>query len=172
MDVDELDSKTCEGCSSTKALCEFYLAESGKPWNKCKGCVSEHRAEYRSTVTGFLAMLNSAAKQAAKQRLKKGRIQAGVHRLTAWNMEEMWEDQEGKCYYSSIPMTTMHNSDWQCSLERLDVNIGYVRSNVVLCCCEFNNAYQWSLGKVRRMFDILRDTSVTVQVDFYPTQSG
>ncbi|NBS68000.1 hypothetical protein EBT31_03675, partial [bacterium] len=46
--------------------------------------------------------------------------------------------QEGKCYYSGIPMSFEKQSKWKASLERLDPLKGYVSGNVVFICWEFN----------------------------------
>jgi len=61
----------------------------------------------------------------------------------------MVKTQRGKCYYSDIPMNFTPNTPWQCSLERLNNDLGYIESNVVLICLEFNTSttVQWNREK-------------------------
>ncbi len=60
----------------------------------------------------------------------------------------MWSKQQGRCYYTNLPMTARPKSEWQCSLERLDPNQGYTVENCVLCCLEMNAPSQWRPDKV------------------------
>ncbi len=46
-------------------------------------------------------------------------------------------------------------NDWKISLERIDTNKGYIKSNVVLCCQEFNGCCQWSIEKIKEIKKIL-----------------
>jgi hypothetical protein len=55
--------------------------------------------------------------------------------------------QEGRCFYSNIPMTACHDGWWQMSLERLDQEKGYEPYNVVWICLAFQTPKQWSREK-------------------------
>lgn len=44
--------------------------------------------------------------------------------------------------------------DWYASLERLDVEKGYTRDNIVLCCLEFNSRSQWSPDKIIELISL------------------
>jgi hypothetical protein len=69
------------------------------------------------------------------------------------------------CYYSGIPLRFSSYVDWRCSLERLDVSLGYTRSNCVLICWEFNSGVfnsgesttQWSKEKFRYWLQTLNE---------------
>merc|ERR1712226_1353263 len=53
-------------------------------------------------------------------------------------LDKLWM-QEGRCYYSGVPMELLiPNSHWRMSLERLDNNLGYTLDNSVLIAAEFN----------------------------------
>lgn len=50
-------------------------------------------------------------------------------------LTELFEKQNGLCYYTNMPMITdtSSKSPRRASLDRLDSNIGYRKDNVVLC---------------------------------------
>jgi hypothetical protein len=101
------------------------------------------------------------ARYNAKKRLGAAKITS----ITIDDVLEMWKKQNCKCYYSKIPMTVRPMSDWQCSLERLDTTLGYIKDNVVLCCLEFNHSSQWTPDKVSELFRI-RENENYIDVDF------
>lgn len=163
-------SLQCDTCMEFKALEAFYRSTTGHPWNKCKECVFEGRHEYYSTLQGFLKNLLHAARGSAKSRLEQGRLSAGQCDIVYDDLHELWVSQHGLCYYSGLPMITRSFSNWQCSLERINENLGYIKTNIVLCCAELNNAYQWSAVKVQRMLDILDADKCRPAVDFSPAR--
>eukprot|EP01083_Nonionella_stella_P274886 933447_1 len=57
---------------------------------------------------------------------------------------DLWNVQEGLCHLSKYPMCHSANSNWKCSLERLDNSRGYETDNVALICQEFNTSIQWT----------------------------
>jgi len=50
------------------------------------------------------------------------------------------EKQGGCCAISGIPLSFQQKSHWQCSLDRINNEIGYVPSNIQLICLEFNTS--------------------------------
>lgn len=103
------------------------------------------------TFNGFMRILLNRAKDTAKKRLNKGRKNAGIFDLTRQQLIDLYNKQNGRCYYSNIVMSTKPSSHWKCSLERLDNDKGYTIDNVVLCCHEFNGAIHWSKEKLKEM---------------------
>lgn len=95
--------------------------------------------------------LNS--KYSAKDRRSKGRIEAGQHNISFEFVNNLWLRQNGRCYYSNIPMNYNKN-EWKVSMERLDTSKGYIEDNVVLCCLEFNSHNQWTAQKIQEMMSI------------------
>lgn len=55
--------------------------------------------------------------------------------ITIEDVQEIWNKQEGKCYYTNEPMILGPSArKWQCvSIDRVDSNKGYERENIVLC---------------------------------------
>lgn len=62
---------------------------------------------------------------------------AGKRKLE-WKLEisdihKMWNDQNGLCFYSKLPMICGPNDNLTISLDRIDSKLGYQKGNVVLC---------------------------------------
>jgi hypothetical protein len=94
----------------------------------------------------LLRVLN--AKQHAREMGKSGRP-AGECQIDTAFLEHLMKKQNGKCYYSGLPMFSGPDvTDWKCSVERLDDSIGYTAGNVALCCYEFNVAAKWTPAKI------------------------
>jgi hypothetical protein len=132
-------------CKETKPFEEFYVTLQ----STCKVCQSARQVAYRRTVDGLLHDMLSGAKSHAKER--EG--EASIFDMTFEDLKDILEQQEGLCYYSKIKMTT--HGQFKMSIERLDNDLGYVKSNVVLCCLEFNGQIKWTRDKVFQMLDIL-----------------
>lgn len=103
---------------------------------------------------GALSIIYQNSKKSAKTRKEHGRTEAAVHDITRDDLVDLWKKQSGFCYYSQIPMQYDKN-EFRVSLERLDINKGYIKDNIVLCCLEFNSKTQWSHQKIDEMIDIL-----------------
>lgn len=145
--------RKCSHCHVTKIDVDFYRNSSTRDGLSfcCTDCICKQR-ENPSLKTFFRDLYLAAKCSAKHRRLKKGRPVAGVIKITQDDLMGLWDRQQGLCYYSKLPMTPRPKSEWQCSLERLDPSLGYILSNVVLCCLEFNgNGCQWSLDKVNKL---------------------
>src|SRR5438128_381199 len=82
---------------------------------------------------------------------KKIIVEAGMIDITLEYLKGVWDKQDGKCFYSGIQMQTKPNSDWKCSVERLDPDKGYIKGNVILACHELNCRTQWSIEKIKKL---------------------
>lgn len=51
---------------------------------------------------------------------------------------DLFSEQEGCCYYTKVVLALEANLQTTISLDRIDSNLGYVKSNVVLCCTTIN----------------------------------
>eukprot|EP01083_Nonionella_stella_P086738 241139_1 len=85
--------------------------------------------------------------------------------ITHDDIYDILEKQMCRCKYSEIPMVFKPNTDWMCSLERVDNMKGYTKENCVLICWEFNStdrtihttnpvfgSSQWSEEKFRYFY--------------------
>lgn len=163
-----MTSKACTRCKIEKPLNEFPNRQNvrdGKQ-SRCKVCLNHTSIVYKFTLIGCLRTLLKSAKSNAKKRFNKGRIDAGVFDLTFENIECLWNSQDGKCYYSNIPMK-YDQHEWRVSLERLNPEMGYIKENVVLTCIEFNSTNtQWSNQKVVEMLKLLQQTHSYNEINF------
>jgi hypothetical protein len=114
------------------------------------------------TLNGAITRLIGNAKKDAKVRKGLSKIFDISHE----NIQEIYKNQEGKCYYSGINMNYSISNNWKMSLERLNPDLGYILSNVVLCCLEFNNRSQWSNEKINELLKIKSEIIESNIVDF------
>jgi hypothetical protein len=160
-------SKICTICKCEKLLDEFNkfsLSKDGK-YPSCKKCNNIKKDHYYKTLNGCLNNLIGSAKSHAKKILDKGQIEAGIFELIIDDLQTLWENQEGKCYYSGIKMNYDKN-EWKISLERLNEDLGYIKNNVVLCCLEFNGTSQWTQQKIINMLKLLKQEFKFEKQDF------
>ncbi len=137
--------KQCSKCGLVKQNEDFYKSQRG---SKCKECVLEGTREYKRTKRQ-----NSDFKKTESLKQKERRVRLwqntlihdsrrrGVENsLTIEDVNTMYEQQEGLCYWFKIPLrpSEMTKHPQQPSLDRLDRNKGYTKDNVVLCCYSAN----------------------------------
>lgn len=53
-------------------------------------------------------------------------------------LDELWEKQDGRCYYTNEQLDIVSRNRATASLERLNSDIGYVEGNVVWALAEIN----------------------------------
>jgi|SRR5579862_7627260 len=157
MELSVQKTKTCNRCGLVKPLDEFSKNKRGIYYYICLECDRIKHWEYNNTFDGFLGKLVRSARSSAKTKLEKGRKDAGICTITKEDLIPIWKRQNGKCYYSGIDMNFKMCSDWQCSLERLDDNKGYVIDNVVLVCLEFNGCAKWTAEKIQEMLLLVHE---------------
>lgn len=137
---------------STKGCIECEVEQDvevfRKGHNQCKNCERLYcQTRVNTFPKVFFEQLLNHAKYHASTRKASGRERAGDFSLTFQEIENMHAAQNGKCFYSSIPYNLRSHTDWMCSLERLDNDLGYTIENYVLVCAEFNGAATWSTLK-------------------------
>lgn len=146
----------CRDCEAIKPTTDFYKDKNNKTGHclRCKTCQSVREKQYANTLKGAFHAILSTARFSAKTRKNTGRNGAGVYNITSTDLETLWNKQNGLCYYTGLPMR--YNSyDWHVSLERIDVNKGYINENIVLCVREMNAPVQWNHEKIQTMFEII-----------------
>jgi len=129
--------RSCPECGKTYPLNrKFFSKEHGKFRNICRECVNLHNKqmyEYRfDTLEGVLYLRCKKARGRAR---KKGM----EFNLTPEFLLELWNLQDGKCFYSGIDMTYNRNDLYTVSVDRVDSNKGYTQDNVVLACWGVNS---------------------------------
>lgn len=79
----------------------------------------------------------SNSKSSAKKRNKSGRTDAGVHTITVEDVIDISHKQDNRCVYSGH---NLWNSTEKASIDRIDANLGYVKSNIQLITFKSNQA--------------------------------
>lgn len=136
----EHDSFKCIRCQEIKNISERCRSHTkGKTWKRghCKVCerkrLRDHHVKFKNTAT--LEKVIARRVVVAKARAKKKKM---AFDLDTDFLLELFENQDGLCYYSKIPMSWKSN-DWYCfSIDRKNPLLGYTRDNVVLCCVAAN----------------------------------
>lgn len=144
----------CSSCQLYKPPSEFHQRGSGLS-SLCAECKSAYNRRYAATLRGgILNTLSSAARRSRKRDLP---FELDLDKL----LTKLWE-QQGRCYYSGVPLAFAQHSDWRMSLERLRNSDGYTSQNCVWVANEFNTpdyshntakfpvfgTAQWSKAKV------------------------
>lgn len=124
--IDGIGHKKCNGCGIFKTLENFSVNTD------CKSCTSIRRKFRLNTTTGYLKKLFHSARSHSVLREDES------FEIEPEDIYNLYRNQNGKCFYSGIPLVLKQKSDWQASLERKDVTKGYLKSNVCLICLEFN----------------------------------
>ena len=114
--------------------------------------------QYERTLRGKSIRLAASARQ-------RSGIRGHVCEINYTDILQMLLEQQGRCFYSGVPLQYCSHTDWMMSLERLDNNLGYVGGNCVLIANEFNTtdhsrhavgevrgSSQWSLAKVMHVW--------------------
>lgn len=81
-----------------------------------------------------------------KRHLTRGNNRKLEFNLTVKDLDELYENQEGYCYYSGrylmLPDFSLghkyQQSDYDVSVDRIDANKGYTKENCVLCIRQIN----------------------------------
>lgn len=107
------DCRCCKKCEREMALLRFYDLKENPTLPK--------------VLKSRLA--------ASKTRAKKKQV---VFTLTFKDLLDQWEKQNGKCFYTGLPLKikveTYFDNKEVLSIDRVEPDKGYSRENVVLCC--------------------------------------
>jgi hypothetical protein len=137
--------KTCKICGETKSVDDFYKSQRGL---KCKICTLEITREYKRRRRIDLDFRKSEGIKQKERRVRlwqntlihDSKFRGLEHNITVKDIDNMFETQNGLCYWFNIPLIPSNCSKHpqQPSLDRLDRSKGYVKDNVVLCSYSAN----------------------------------
>ncbi len=137
--------KQCSKCMVIKSENDFYKSQRG---GRCKDCILIGTRKYKRKKR-----LDPEHRKAEGQKQKERRVRLWQNTLindskcrnlentlTVEDINEMFEKQNGLCYWFKIPLipSNKHKHPQQPSLDRLDTHKGYTKDNVVLCCYSAN----------------------------------
>jgi len=136
--------KTCKICGETKSIDNFYKSQRGL---KCKDCTLQITREYKREKRKNLEFKKSESINQKERRVRLWQNtlihdsrRGKENTLTVNDINEMYENQKGLCFWFKIPLIPSKNPKHpqQPSLDRLDRNKGYTKDNVVLTCYSAN----------------------------------
>jgi len=140
-----MDMKTCNFCNETKKIDEYYKSQIG---SKCISCFLKFGKEYKKKKREDIEFRKLEGLKQKERRVRlwqntlinDSRYRGVKNNLTVDDINEMFEKQNGLCYWFKIPLvpSNKHKHPQQPSLDRLDRNKGYVKDNVVLTCYSAN----------------------------------
>lgn len=150
-------TKKCNRCCVTLNIDNFSFrnlkAKNGleymRPRSKCKKCESLLTCKYQSQPKIRERIKRSRKNDRSLKSLIQNRIAAWKKKtsnsdLTTEYLLKQHELQEGKCYYTGLPLVILKTSEWKddfensISLDRLIPDKGYVQGNVVFCLYSVN----------------------------------
>jgi len=160
--------KIGHNCICAECGKEYYVKPSRIGRTNLHFCSQACRTEYihkhpemiptyknRDKVTEFFCKKITRSRLAAKKR--------GIafsSELSARDLIELWYKQEGKCYYSGIPMSFDPSEQLRLvSIDRIDSSKGYEKGNIVLCSYAFNSfKFTFPKDKILEFISLIRRT--------------
>lgn len=144
-------SKVCEKCGKEGKFRKSLCADCSR------------RDRIATCKQAFFKMLWETAKGRHKILLDKHRC-SDQFALSLKDLTHIYERQKGLCFLSHMPLKLNIKSDFKCSIERLDVNRGYVLDNIVFICHEFNYRTNWSAAKLKRFENLSVESREDVSI--------
>ena len=141
----DMDTKLCNVCNEIKTIDKFYKSQRGR---KCIDCVLERARKYKKNRRSNIEVRKIEGKKQKERRVRlwqntlinDSKKRGKEYNLTVNDINQMYQNQNGLCYWFNIPLIPSSNSKHpqQPSLDRLDRNKGYTKDNVVLVCYSAN----------------------------------
>jgi hypothetical protein len=161
----------CKFCNEEKNIDRFQKYSSTYTNQelydlKCYDCKNKSRIERIENkqltipLEDYLEILLKSSNERIKQNKKIKEFSINIE-----DLKEIWNKQDGKCYYSGrkmkynfsrkeLPKLKSHPE--KVSIDRLDSNKGYIKDNIVLCCLMANTMkFDTSLEEFKKwIYDI------------------
>jgi hypothetical protein len=136
----------CFRCSTVRP-CSDFTQDKGY----CRDCRTDYRKQYAETCAGRMKNLVRTARKTAKTRGKRSR-EDDSHEcsLTSEDMHSMFEEQDGLCAVTKLPLDFHSHLNTTVSLDRLDDAKGYVPTNCQLVCNAINASRKFDVREVLR----------------------
>ena len=127
--------RKCKVCEKSKPLDKFYSNKGYKSYT-CKACrTAQNNKRRNSSHVEFLKQAHTS--------LKSSRTKQGFEFVVSVeDLCDIWDTQNGRCALSGVLMTRHRDNtgvkDTNASIDRIDPNEGYYKSNVQLLCWRVN----------------------------------
>lgn len=143
----DITTKSCSRCHQEKPLGEFTFNKQRNTYAKmCKLCVSNNTREWQKKLfesNDPQEILDATFYKMLQTSRSGAKIRNILHILSLKNLRDIYQTQNGNCFYTGVPMTLRSNNHLDrdpllISLDRRDSSIGYTPENTVLCCWGVN----------------------------------
>ena len=151
-----MNTKICTNCKIERLISHFYYNSYRKKYEStCNECGKIRCKNWRlknpekNKLSHVTSKLKLKLKNPALYRIIKlmASMRSRYHNkkmiknITSADLLDIYEKQNGKCFYTGIQMKLESNTErdlFLMSIDRIDSNIGYIKENVVLCCWGLN----------------------------------
>lgn len=103
----------------------------------CKHCFKKSGSEKRKAM-----LYNNDPMKIIKTRVQGSKTIAQrngtAHEITEGFVYELYQKQNGLCYYTNTTMDLRSNQEQSLSIDRINSSIGYLKNNIVLCRKDVN----------------------------------
>lgn len=133
-----MDNKKCKECEIYLDIREFSKRKQSKDGfqHVCKMCLKSYKNKWLNSIKeearvsqGDITMRFAKAKIALYKTRSKSKDYN--FNLTANYLIELWQKQQGKCFYTQRDLVITDKFDfWTATLDRLNPNEGYTQGNV------------------------------------------
>lgn len=123
-------SSTCKDCATAQSR-KYYLANTEHIKESARRYGKTYVPKYGRYIDSRLKNLHTKAKGRTKE-----------FSIPLEYMFELWENQNGQCAYTKLPLLATANQFNTVSLDRVDSSKGYVVGNVQLVCAAINKMKQ------------------------------
>lgn len=135
----QIDSYGNKGELRTQYKCRICGREDPKKFSKNRGiCYPCLWQKFKHDISKNLL---AYARKSTNTRSKKKNINPDKleFNIDKDYIQELWEKQEGKCYYTRIPFD-IDDKNMSPSIDRIDSNRGYIKGNICICLSIVNKA--------------------------------
>ena len=132
--INDVLHKWCNKCKNFRVISEFRsnTAQVDNLNYYCKSCDSKiTKHKQKTNLKSWIGHRLSTAKFRADR-------SGGDFDLDTDFMVELWQKQDGLCFYTKIPLSFTRKDMCTASIDRVDSSRSYVRDNVVWCCKAIN----------------------------------
>jgi hypothetical protein len=139
--------KVCTKCNNHFDILNFYTTgykvDGTYKYNSwCKSCVSSKMKSYHKKTWGddklqFTAFRRTKSIKSYISYLRNKAIQRRSECISIEKLEEIWDNQKGKCALTGWDMTMIlgkGNINTNASIDRIDSNKGYIDGNIQFVC--------------------------------------
>jgi len=147
-----METKQCCSCGETKEVIDFCFDKKDNRYqSSCKSCNNNRTKAWQKQLfesTNPTDILEATFYKMCTGSRSNAKTKGIQFTLRLDDLRSMYQTQQGKCFYTGVPMTLRSNGHLDrdpllISLDRRDSSLGYTKENTVLCCWGANALKGW-----------------------------